>query len=139
MGHITKSREILRDMVVEDTSGLPMWEVLVPTVGNDGTPFSRRHHRTWDEQVKAIAGGMTLHQPVRGSWIDPGFSTEYTERMIPVRIVCTEQQIIEICKETARMYDQLAVLATLVAEHTVFVTNPNATGAERAATPSEGA
>jgi hypothetical protein len=131
--HQMKSRTILSEMTVEDTAGLPMWEILVPTAGNDGTPFSVRHHRTWDARVKALAGGMTLLKPVRGSWVDPGTSTEYTERMIPVRIVCTEEQIVSICKETARMYDQLAVLATLVAERTVLVTNPNASGASGAA------
>jgi len=129
MPHTIQPRTIIREMVVEDTTGLPMWEILVPTAGNDGTPFSVRHHRTWDEHVKSLAGGMTLLKPVRGSWVDPSSSAEYTERMIPVRIVCTEAQIIEICKETARMYDQVAVLVTLVAERTIFVTNPNATGA----------
>lgn len=128
MGHTIMRREIIPEMTVADTTGLPMWEILVPTAGNDGTPFSVRHHRTWDEHVKILAGGMTLLKPVRGTWVDPTSSTEYTERMIPVRIVCTEEQIVEICKETARMYDQVAVLATLVAERTVLVTNPNATG-----------
>ena len=53
--------------------------------------------------------------------------------MIPVRVMCTREQIVEICKETARFYDQLAVMATLVATETVLVTNPTASAAtERA-------
>lgn len=128
MPHVTKSRKIIAKMVLEDTANTPMWEVLVPTQGNDGTPFSTKHHEQWDAYVKALAGGMTLVKPVRGSWVEGG--VDYTERMIPVRIMCTEAQIVEICKETARHYDQLAVLAALVSERTVMVTNPNATGAE---------
>lgn len=70
---------------------------------------------------------MTLYPPARGSWIDPDSGSDFTERMIPVRIMCTRAQIVEICKETARFYDQLAVLATLVATETVLVSNPHAT------------
>lgn len=125
MPHITRPRSTMADMVVEDTEATPLWEILVPTQGNDGTPFTRRHHQKWDTYVKDLAGGMTLVQPVRGSWVDR--DTEYTERVIPVRIMCTEEQITQICKETARHYDQLAVLASLVSERNVLVTNPHAT------------
>lgn len=131
--HMMKPKSVLAEMTVEDTQGTPLWEVLVPTVSNYGRPFTVRHHRQWDAMVKQIAGGMTLVQPVRDSWVDPETSTEYTERVIPVRVMCTREQIVEICKETARFYDQLAVLATLVATETVLVTNPTASAAtERA-------
>ncbi len=128
--HMMRPKSILADMTVEDTSETPLWEILVPTVSNSGRPFTVRHHRQWDQMVKSTAGGMTLVQPVRGSWIDPETRTEYTERVIPVRIMCTREQITAICKETARFYDQLAVLATLVATETVLVTNPTATRPE---------
>ncbi|MFE4332470.1 hypothetical protein ACFRQM_24520 [Streptomyces sp. NPDC056831] len=60
--------------------------------------------------------------------------------MIPVRIMCTREQIVEICKETARFYDQFAVFATLVATETVdsgqskFPTGGRLTGNQLAAT-----
>lgn len=130
--HTMKPKSVLSEMTVEDTSSTPMWEILVPTVSNAGRPFTVRHHRQWDRMVKELAGGMTLVQPVRGSWIDG--DAEYTERMIPVRIMCTREQIVEICKETAHFYDQLAVLATLVATETVLVTNPTASAAPKRAT-----
>lgn len=121
-----KPKTILSDMVVEDTAETPLWEILVPTVSNSGKPFTVRHHRQWDQMVTDIAGGMTLVQPVRGTWVEPDTSATFTERMIPVRILCTREQIVEICKETARFYDQIAVLATLVATETVMITNPHA-------------
>ena len=127
MGHLTRPRSIIADMTAEVSDQQLMWEVLVPTVGNDGTPFSVRHHRAWDSYVKALSGGMTLIPPVRGDWIDPATSTEYRERMIPVRVVVTREQIVDLCKETARHYDQLAVLAYLIGTQTVMVTNPHAT------------
>lgn len=127
MPHVTRSRDIIADMVVEDTESTPLWEVLVPTEGNDGTPFKKRHHKAWDRFVTSLAGGMTLVRPVRGTWVDRVTSDKYTERVIPVRIMCTEAQIIEICKETARHYDQIAVMASLVSERNVLVRNPAAT------------
>lgn len=134
--HIMQPKSALTQMNVEDTTSTPMWEILVPTVSNSGKPFSVRQHRQWDAHVTAIAGGMTLIHPVRGTWVDSARSDvdagpqTFTERMIPVRIMCTRAQITEICKETARFYDQLAVLASLVADETVLVTNPTATVTE---------
>lgn len=131
--HVMQPKSALTQMNVEDTATTPMWEILVPTVSNSGKPFSLRHHRQWDAHVTDIAGGMPLIHPVRGTWVDSARSDvdegpeTFTERMIPVRIMCTRAQIIEICKETARFYDQLAVLASLVADETVLVTNPTAT------------
>lgn len=119
-------RSAISLMSAEDTTATPLWEVLVPTVGNDGRPFSVRHHRQWDTHVKDIAGGMTLVSPVRGSWVDPDSGHDFTERMIPVRIMCSREQIVEICKETARFYDQLAVMAYLISDQTVLITNPTA-------------
>lgn len=124
--HVMKPKSVLAQMTVEDTSSAPLWEILVPTISNRGRPFTVRHHRQWDAHVKALAGGMTLVQPVRGSWVEPVTGLAFTERMIPVRIMCTREQIVEICKETARFYDQLAVFATLVATETVLITNPTA-------------
>lgn len=124
--HMMQPKSVLADMTVEDTTQTPMWEILVPTVSNSGKPFSVRHHRQWDAHVTAIAGGMTLIQPVRGSWVEPDSGQDFTERMIPVRIMCSREQIVEICKETARFYDQLAVLATLISTQTVLVSNPSA-------------
>lgn len=127
MPHRIKPRTTTADMLVENTENTPLWEILVPTQGNDGTPFTTRHHRQWDTFVKNLAGGMTLVRPVRGSWVHE--SAEHTERMIPVRIMCTREQIEKICKETARHYDQIAVLASLVSAENIMVTNPHATPA----------
>lgn len=123
--HFMFPKSILAQMRVEDTSSTPLWEILVPTTSNSGKPFSVHHHRLWDQMVERLAGGLTLIQPVRGTWVDPTTNETFVERMIPVRIMCTREQIIEICKETARFYDQRAVLASLVADQSVLVTNPN--------------
>lgn len=86
-----------------------LWEILVPTVRNDGRPFRLRYHRVWDERVKAVSGGLTVVQPVRGTWISPT-DEEFKERMIPVRIMCTRSEIMEIARMSKIYYEQEAIM-----------------------------
>jgi hypothetical protein len=86
-----------------------LYEILVPTVRPDGRPISTRFHRVWDAKVRAIAGGLTVLQPARGQWVAP-CGTLFAERMIPVRIACTAEQMDAIADMTARYYEQLAVM-----------------------------
>lgn len=95
-----------------------LWEILVPTIRNDGRPFRLRYHRIWDEKVREIAGGLTVVPPVKGQWV---FEEKlYLERNIPVRIACTKEQIVEIIKMTATYYDQIDVLAYKISDEVIF-------------------
>lgn len=100
-----------------------LWEILVPTVRNDGRPFRLRYHRVWDKRVEAISGGLTIVSPVRGRWVDKNDPEEtvYAERMIPVRILCTREEIESIAKMTKEYYEQIAVLAYRVSDTVVYV------------------
>ena len=95
-----------------------MWEIMVPCQYNDGKPVRTRHHRNWDAKVRRITGGLTVMKPAKGQWVHEG--ELYEERMIPVRIACTEAQIREIMMITARHYHQIAVMASLVSEKTLI-------------------
>lgn len=86
-----------------------LWEILVPTVRNGGTPFRTRFHRVWDKRVRKITGGLTILRPAKGQWISPDGKL-FEERMIPVRLACTEEQINEIADLTAAHYEQEAVM-----------------------------
>lgn len=86
-----------------------LWEILVPTIRNDGRPIRTRFHRVWDEKVRTIAGGLTIFHPVKGQWIAE-CGTMFKERMIPVRIACDESQMLAIADFTAKYYEQLAVM-----------------------------
>lgn len=62
-----------------------LWEILVPTVRNDGKPYRLRYHKVWDDKVRAISGGLTVMPVAKGQWV---YKEElFTERMIPVRIL----------------------------------------------------
>jgi hypothetical protein len=89
-----------------------LWEILVPTEmirGGEMKPISVRYHQIWDENVRKIAGGLTIFKPAKGQWLSPS-NELHMERMIPVRIACTEQQIDEIADMSAAYYNQEAIM-----------------------------
>lgn len=97
-----------------------LWEIMVPTISNDGKPFRTRYHRVWDKKVREIANGLTIMHPVRGQWIS-STGDLHSERNIPVRIACTREQIIQIMKLTKSYYFQEEVMAYKVSEEVIFL------------------
>jgi len=53
--------------------------------------------------------------PTRGQWVAP-WGELFHERMIPVRIMCTAEQIEQIADITAHFYEQHAVMYYRVSE-----------------------
>ena len=117
---------------------MELWEILVPTQWNDGTPIKLKHHKQWDEKVKAITGGLTILTPAKGQWVAPT-GTNFDERMIPVRFAVEQdwltftttssvtppqppRKVKEIMRITCKHYDQLAVMCYRVADVT-FIWN----------------
>lgn len=111
------------------------FEILVPYImGNhDGSDISKPkrkkniplpYHKLWDEKCKKISKGLTICKVVKGIW-ENSEGTVYKELMIPVRIACSEDQIIEIMKMTAEHYEQEAIYCSCVSERT-FIYNRNA-------------
>ena len=91
--------------------GKEMWEVLVPVSDNSGRPHARLFHRAWDAEVEKIAGpNSTLMAPAKGRW------EGIEEGMIPVRIICTAEQIARVVDLTLAHYDQIEVLAYRVSD-----------------------
>ena len=70
---------------------MSLWEVLVPTVRNNGKPYHTRYHRVWDAKIRKISGGLTILSAAKGQWIHQ--NSLYSERMIPVRIIATRKEI----------------------------------------------
>lgn len=95
-----------------------LWEILVPTIMDD-KPIRTRFHRVWDKKVREVAGGLTVLRPAKGYWVNPKGEL-FEERMIPVRIKCSEKQIEHIADLTAQYYKQEAIMYTLVSERCVI-------------------
>lgn len=97
-----------------------LWEILVPTEKclQPGKFYTARYHRVWDSKVREITGGLTILTPAKGQWISPSGEL-FVERMIPVRIAATREQINEIIDLTLEYYDQLAVMCYKVSDEVI--------------------
>lgn len=79
-----------------------VWEILVPAFdGKKEIPVER--HRKWDTEVHKIAGGLTILKQTKGYWTSKT-GKSFSDRMIPVRIICTKRQINKIMDITAYYY-----------------------------------
>lgn len=97
-----------------------LWEILVPTIDNDGEPFRTRYHRVWDAKVREISGGLTIMPVAKGQWINPEDNKLFAERMIPVRMLCTRAEMEQIVDMTIVYYRQEAVLAYVVSNEVIL-------------------
>lgn len=104
--------------VTEISTGRELWEILVPTVRNNGRPFHTRFHRVWDKEVMSISGGMTIFDPGKGRWTHR--DQTFKERMIPVRIMCTAEEIRKVMDYTMEYYDQIAVMAYRISDNVIL-------------------
>lgn len=88
---------------------MKLFEILVPTIyGDTEKPIRTRHHKNWDKRVMALSGGLTILSPGKGVWIYEG--KEYLERVIPVRIMCTDEVMKKVVQITIEHYRQKAVM-----------------------------
>lgn len=99
---------------------MKLFEILVPCQYNTGKPVRTRHHKEWDKAVRKISGGLTILKPAKGQWLSKD-GTLFDERMIPVRIVCTDKQMARIMKFTICHYRQLAVLAYEISNNVLYL------------------
>ena len=97
-----------------------LWEIYVPTMRKSGKPIRVRHHKAWDNKVIKITGGLTILKPAVGYWWGPVGGIE-RERMIPVRIVATEEEINKVIEATFKHYqDEEAVLCVEISNKTIL-------------------
>lgn len=96
-----------------------LWEILVPA-SNSKKPFSYEHHKKWDFYVENISGGLTVLKAGKGTWKSPTGEI-HLDRVIPCRIICTENEIDQIIQFTIKHYEQEAVLAYEVSSNVKLV------------------
>src|SRR3989442_1195654 len=96
-----------------------LWEILVPVTYVGLGPIRKKHHKRWDAKVSKIAGGLTLFKPKKGRWLSG--SKLFKEKMIPVRIAATENEMRKIAKFTAKHYHQKAIMYYLVSDTVMIV------------------
>lgn len=96
-----------------------LYEILIPTVKN-GKPIHTRYHKVWDKYVTKISKGLTILHPHKGIWVSPSSGT-IEERMIPVRIACTESELLDIINFSLTYYDQEAIMAYEISNKVIIL------------------
>ena len=90
---------------------MKIYEILVPTMyGDTRKPISTRNHKMWDEYVRKITGGLTVFKPAKGTWVNAEDNELFIERVIPVKIACSEKQMKRVVDLTIKHYRQIAVM-----------------------------
>ena len=99
-----------------------LWEILVPTVrpNTNGTKFfTLKFHKKWDAKVHEISGGLTVMTPTKGQWVSPS-GVLFVERMIPVRIIASDNEIHKIIDMTLEYYEQDAVMCYKISDEVIL-------------------
>ena len=84
--------------------------IFVPDYDNSGQQFPIEHHWQWDEKVREIAGGLTIFKAAKGQWLNPDGKL-FTDKMIPVEVMCSQDDISKIIDMTMDHYRQEAIYA----------------------------
>lgn len=95
-----------------------LYEILIPTTLDDN-PISKEIHKKWDSQILKISNGMTILTPVQGQWI-PSNGNLLAEKMLPIRIACTREQIYEISDFSAEFYCQKAIMFYKISDEVII-------------------
>ena len=105
-----------------------LWEILIPTLQHSREiPLS--HHHSWDDKIRAISGGLTILKTAKGQWKNPSGEL-FVEPMIPVRIMCTADQIDHIADMTSEHYRQQAVMYYRVSSDVIIKHYPHPPGSK---------
>ena len=98
-----------------------LWEILVPVYDDKSNcEWHINYHQEWDRYVREIAGGLTINKRARGIWKCPDTKRIFQEKMIPVRIFCSLDEIEEIADFTIKHYEQKAIMFYLISD-TIFI------------------
>ena len=118
---VKKSKKSLSKLI-KVTTNKGMWEILVPTERRlePGKYYTTRFHRVWDAKVRDITGGLTIMTPARGQWINPSTGELFQERMIPVRVLATREEMEKVVDLTLKYYNQLAVLCYKISDEVIL-------------------
>jgi|SRR6478735_4391032 len=97
-----------------------LFEILVPTIyGDTVKPIRTRHHKKWDEYVRTISKGLTLMTPAKGQWV---FNDSlFEERVIPVRVFCTDADMEKIVAFSFKHYRQKAIMYYVISNECKIV------------------
>ena len=105
---------------IEPKENMELWEILVPAVMGEKS-VKTKHHKSWDRYVRKLSGGLTVLHTAKGQWLRPESEELVEERMIPVRVACTEKDMKKIAQFTLKHYKQDSVMAYQISNKVLAV------------------
>lgn len=103
---------------------MKLFQILVPTqYGDTKKPIRTAHHKNWDAMVRKICGGLTIMTPAKGQWMFGG--ELFAEKVIPVSIFCSEEQMKKIVEFSFKHYRQHAIMYYVLSSECYVANNPN--------------
>lgn len=100
----------------QEVTNKALYQIFVPVADNDGNDFPIEHHKAWDNRVKSISGGLTINKRSRGIWQSQMTGKIFEEKMIPVSIFCSSDEIKRIILMTLNHYDQQAIMCYKISD-----------------------
>jgi hypothetical protein len=97
-----------------------LWQILVPQEDISGEFIPVEIHNKWDRLVREVTGGLTIHRSAKGNWISSNGKL-VVERMIPVTIHCSKEQMRDIAYMTKRFYNQEAIMYWKISDDVFIV------------------
>ena len=97
-----------------------LWCVYLPKVSNEGVVFGPHNYTEIMNSIQQLSGGYTIFPSANGVWR----STEgkmYSDEIIPVYFMATEEQAHDVASLAAKQLEQEAVMIFVVSNHVHFV------------------
>lgn len=97
---------------------IELYRILVPASRPDKI-IKLSHHKAWDDKVRQISKGLTILTPAKGQWVNSSGDIIH-DRVIPVEIACTLEEIEQIARMTLEHYDQECVMVNRISDKVMF-------------------
>lgn len=89
-----------------------LYEILIPVANNDGKEFPEKYRQAFIDFIGILVGGVTVYPVVDGQWYEG--ENRYAEKMIPVRINCTDKEIDAIAWEAKKTFEQKKIFVATI-------------------------
>ena len=96
-----------------------LFEILVPCSFN-GKPTRTKHHQEFDKYVHRLSGGLTIFRPAIGYWHN-NEKVLIRERMIPVRVFCSQKSLNKILSFAIKHYNQDVIMAYEISNNVIML------------------
>jgi len=93
---------------------MKLFEILIPA------ERKLEHHLDWDAKVTSITGGLSIMPIIRGHW-QSDLECIVREKMVPVRLIASDEQMLQIAQLTGEHYQQKSIMYYVISQEAFVV------------------